>query len=125
MHPPHEFGLDLLQLGPRPLRHRLPLEREAPGSGLPADVREAQAVERLRLAETTLRPVRSGVPPELDQPRLLGLQLQPELHEPLAQLGEEPLRIRTMLEAHDEVVRIAHDDHVAARLSAPPSLDPL
>src|SRR5579884_6229 len=71
------------------------------------------------------RPVHGGEPPELDQPRLLDLQFQPEFREPLAQLGEEPLRACTMLEAHDEVVRVAHDDHVAACLPPPPSLDPL
>ena len=32
-----------------------------------------------------LLPVRGGEPPELDQPRLAGVQLQPELREPLAQ----------------------------------------
>ena len=30
-------------------------------------------------------------PPELDQPGLVRVQLQPELREPLAQLGQEPL----------------------------------
>ena len=41
---------------------------------------------------------RGGEPPELDQPRLVRMQLQPELREPLTKLGEEPLRIVLMLE---------------------------
>ena len=35
-----------------------------------------------------------GVPPELDQPGLVRVQLQPELREPLAKLGQEPLAHR-------------------------------
>ena len=41
-----------------------------------------------------LLPVSGGEPPELDQPRLVRVQLQPELREPLAKLGEEPLARR-------------------------------
>jgi hypothetical protein len=42
------------------------------------------------------------VPTELDQPRLLWMQLQPELCEPLAEIGVEPLRFIEVLETHDE-----------------------
>ena len=49
-----------------------------------ADVRKAQKVERLRLAQTPTPPVDGGTPPELDQPRLVRVQLQPEPREPLA-----------------------------------------
>ena len=69
-------------------------------------------------------PVLGRERPELDQPRLLGVQLQAELREPLAQLRQEPLGLRSVLESHDEVVREPHDDHVAARLLLPPPLDP-
>ena len=87
-------------------------------------MREAEKVERLRPAEATRLPVVGGEPSELDQARLLSLQLQPEPRKPLAQLGLEPLRILTMLEAHDEVVSEAHDNHLAARVPLPPLLGP-
>ena len=45
-----------------------------------------------------------GVPPELDQPRLLRMQLQTELREPVAQIGQEPLGVLTMLKARHVVV---------------------
>src|SRR5205807_6990252 len=112
------------ELVSHPLLARLTLEREAPLPVLPADVREAQEVERLRLALSSPLAIPSGIPPELDQARLLGLQLQSELPHPLAQLFLEPLRVLAMLEAHDEVVRVAHDHHIAARLSPPPPLGP-
>jgi hypothetical protein len=49
-------------------------------------MREPEELERLRLAEIALRPVQRGEPPELDQPRLLGVQLQRELREPIAKI---------------------------------------
>ena len=86
---------DLAQLRPHPLRDRDAPEHEPSAPGLPADVREAEEVERLRLPEAPRLPVLGGEPPELDQPRLLGMQLQAELREPLAQVGEEPLGVGT------------------------------
>ena len=101
-----------------------PLELETPAPGLPADVREAQEVERLRLPEATRLPSLGGEPPELDQPRLVGVQLQAELREPLAKISEEPLGVLTMLEADDEVVSEAHDDHVTVRVAPSPLVGP-
>ena len=86
-----ELVVDLSQLRPHPLRDRDTPQPEAPVPGLPADVREAQKVERLRLAQTPRCRSLGGAPPELDQPRLVRVQLQPELREPLAKLGQEPL----------------------------------
>ena len=65
-----------------------------------------------------------GEPPELDQPGLVRVQLQPELREPLAKIGQEPLGVLPMLEPDDEVVREPHDDHVTAREPAPPPVGP-
>jgi len=67
-----------------PFRDRLPQHPELPGPGLPTDVREAQEFKRLRLAEPPGLPVPGGEPSELDQPGLLGLQLQPEPGETLS-----------------------------------------
>jgi hypothetical protein len=39
-------------------------------------MREAEKLERLRPAEPTRLAITDGVPPELDQARLLGIQLQ-------------------------------------------------
>src|SRR5262249_17301208 len=91
---------------------------------LRADMREAEKVERFRPAETPRSPTLGGEPSELDQACLLGRQLQPEPREPFLQLGLEPLRILTMLKAHDEVIGKPHDDHVAARMTVPPLLGP-
>jgi hypothetical protein len=89
---------DLGQLGPHPLRDGLTRQPEVSGLGLPADVREAQEVERLGLADASRCAVAGGVAPELDQPRLVGMEFEAELREPVAKLGKEPLRIGLMLE---------------------------
>ena len=46
-----KFGFDLLQLSPHPRPHRLSLEQEAPAPRFPADVREPEEVEGLRLSQ--------------------------------------------------------------------------
>jgi hypothetical protein len=87
-------------------------------------VREAQKRERLRSPETPRAAVRGGAAPELDQPRLLGRQLQRELREPVAKICQEPLCLVTMLKARDVVVGKAHENHVPARVPAPPLVGP-
>jgi hypothetical protein len=60
----------LPQFSPRALADRQAPHRE-PGSVLPADVREAQKVERLRLSFSSSFPVLLGKPAELDPARLI------------------------------------------------------
>jgi len=55
-----------------------------PALGLAACVRKAQEIERLQPTEAPLLSLLGSTPPKHDQARLLGLQLQPELREPLA-----------------------------------------
>ena len=68
-------------------------------------MREAQEIERLRLAQAARLAPPGGVPPELDQPRLALVQVQAELREPLPQVCQEPLRVGLMLKARDEESR--------------------
>lgn len=81
---PLELVFDLGKFGPQPFLDRGPPEPEEPAPALPADVREAQEVERLGLAESTLCPVRGGEPPEPDEACLVGVQFQRKLREPFA-----------------------------------------
>src|SRR5438128_2169873 len=104
--------------------HRLPQHRELPLPRLPATVREAEKVEALGSPVAPASPVGRREAAELDEARLVGMQRQPELREPLAQLGEELLRLLPMLESHDEVIGEAHDHDISARLLLPPPLDP-
>src|SRR4029453_2270093 len=124
VHAAPQLGLDLAQLRLQPLPDRLPHHREAPIPLLPADVREAEEVERLRLPLAGALPVVSRERPEFQQPRLLGVQLQPKLREPLTELSQEPLGVRPGLKPRDDIVRIPHDDHVAVGLRLPPPVSP-
>src|SRR6266849_4889920 len=119
-----QLGFHLAQLRLQPLPDRLPHHREPSVPLLPADVREAEDVERLRLPLAGASPVFGRIGPEFQQSRLLGVQLQPELCEPFTQLSQEPFSVRPVLKPHDEVVRIPHDDHVAVGVRLPPSVSP-
>src|SRR3990172_7833156 len=96
-----QFGLHRPEFRPHPCAHRLPHEQEAPLLGFPADMREAQEVERLRLSEPTLPSVRGREAAEFEESRLLGVQFQAESRKALAKVLPEPLRLQAMLEADD------------------------
>ena len=113
VHPPLRLGLDLVQLGSHLLLARDPPQLEPPGLGLRADVREAEELERLRLPKPARRSSLGGEPSELDQPRLVRMQLQPELREPVAQISQEPLGVLTMLKARQEVVGVPRPARVS------------
>jgi len=87
-------------------------------------MREAEKLERLRLAEPTSLAVTGGVPSELDQARLLGIQIQTELREPVAKLSPEPFGVLPILKPHHEVIGPAHDHHVTVRVPSPPLMSP-
>src|SRR4051794_23888703 len=106
-----ELVVDLSQFCPHPFRDGDTSQPEPTGLGRRANVREAQKVERLRLTQPPRPPSPGGVPPELDQPRLVRMQLQPELRQPLAKISPEPPRILLILEPDGDVVGEPHDDH--------------
>jgi len=84
----------------------------------------SQEVKRLRLPLATGRTGSGGVAPELDEPRLVGMQLQVELRKPLSKVAEELLGVRLVLEPGDKVVGEPHDDHVTVGVPPPPLPDP-
>lgn len=119
-----QLAFQLAQLRLHPLPHRLPLQEKLPRLRPAADVRQAEVVEGLRLPESLRLPSRGSVPAELDQARLLGVQLQREFPESIPEALEESLGIRLVLEANNEVIRPAGDDDVSPRVLLPPLLDP-
>ena len=54
-------------------------------------MREPEEVERLWFAQPSTSAIDGGAPPELDQPRLVRVQLQSERRQPLAKLVQEPV----------------------------------
>ncbi len=69
-------------------------------------------------------PLLGGKSPKLDQPRLLGVQFQAELREPVAELREEPLGVIPMLEARHVVIGKPHENDIPARVPTPPVVGP-
>jgi len=119
-----ELHFQLPQLGPHPLPHRPPHQDEPPRFRPPATMREAQEAERLRLPFSPPLSPLGRVASELNQARLVRMQLQRELAQALAQLLEEPLSVATVLESNDEVVGVSRDYNVATGSLFPPLLDP-
>jgi hypothetical protein len=91
---------------------------------LPADMREAQEVEGLRLAFPSSFPVLLGIPPELGPARLVRVQFQSELSQPFFQAFAKTVCVGSPLEAEDDIVRIADDDHLTSRILLAPDIHP-
>src|SRR5213593_3873865 len=117
-------GFHLLQFRQQSPSHRLPQDREPSPPRLRTTMCEAEEIERLRLALSTPFPIPVRKPAELDQACLFGVQFQPKPRETFAQFSQESLGISSMLEPHDKVVSVPHDDHVALRLLLSPSVGP-
>ena len=87
-------------------------------------MRETKEIERLRLPQTPRLASPGDKPPELDQPSLVGMQVQPELREPLAKIGPESLRLFLILETDGEIISEPDDDDVTGGEPIPPPLSP-
>src|SRR5262249_34176116 len=74
---------------------------------------EAQEVEGLRFAEPAPFAAFRRKASELDEPGLLGMQRQRKPSQPLTHLFQKEPCVDMVLEADDEVIGIAHDNHVA------------
>ena len=125
MHASLKFGFYLPQLGLQPLADGLPQNREAPTVPLlRTDVRETEEVERFRFSLAAPVSISGREQPELDKPRLIGIQLQPELSEALLKLQLESFGIHLTLKAQHDIVGKSYDDDIAVSLLPSPCLNP-
>ncbi|WP_141202447.1 hypothetical protein [Thiomonas delicata] len=122
VHASFELDLDRLQFGSQAFGTGEPQHDELALPGVAAAMREAQEVEGLRFALFLAVSV-PGVAPELDQPRLVRVQPQPELAQPLCYGALEAHGVVAELEPGNPIVGVAHDDHVTPGLVPPPLLD--
>lgn len=105
VHTSPAFGFHRSPLRLPPRAHRLPQHREPACPCRRAAMREAQNVEGLRFPVATGSPILVRVATEFEEPRLVGVQRQPEPREARAQLGQEAFGFLPMLESDDEVSR--------------------
>src|SRR4030081_498584 len=124
VHAPSHLLLDLLELRPHAVPSGFPFDLEFPCSGFATDEGEAQKVEGLRLAEPLPLAALCRKASELDQPGLLRMQRQRNLPQPLAHLLQKEPAIAMVLEPDDEVVGVAHNDHVAGGHAPSPACGP-
>src|SRR5215813_1484683 len=87
-------------------------------------MREAEKVERLWFPFSSTSPVFFGEPPELDPARLIRVKFQSKLAQTLSQILQKAIGVRLILESQDDVVRVAHDHHLALRPLLAPDVHP-
>ena len=89
MHSLAELVLDRPEPGLHAFAHRLVSELEGAAPRRPADMREVEEVERLRLAIATPAASACSMSAELDQARLFWMQRECKLRQSPPQIGEE------------------------------------
>jgi hypothetical protein len=124
MHAPPHLLFDRSQLRLLAVAPSLPLELEGTLAGFAADEGEAQEAKTLRFAKPApSAPVRR-IATELDQSGFDRMKRQREPLQPLAHRIQETPGVSLLFEAHDDIVGITHDDHVARSLAPSPALGP-
>src|SRR3984893_14773118 len=117
MHQPPPLLAQRLQLARQALALRLVLHDEPAVPRPPAVVGEAEEGEDHRSPLAALPPSQSREPAELDQSRLVLVQRQAEVTQSLLEGTDHLPCIGLALEAHHEVVGIAHDHNATASMS--------
>ncbi len=100
------------------------MNQEATPARLAANEGETQEVEGLRFTEPVLFAIGRCVAAERDEAGLLRMQRQCELLQPSTHRVQEAPGITLVLEPDNEVVGVAHDDHVAGGLMPSPAMGP-
>ena len=103
MHTSPQLDLHLLQLGLHAFANRLPKHQKPSALRLPANMLEAEEIEGLRLTQSGALSVRRRVASELDQPRLLRVQVQLEFRHAFGKFLPELFGFRLELESNHEV----------------------
>ena len=116
---------DCFELGPHLLGDGLSTCGNAPvASAFRTVMGEPEEVEGFRLPLTSLLAVCDCEAPEFDESGLLFVQFETEFRQSLDKVGPKPLRIGSVLESQDEVIRQPHDIDFAACVMASPPLHP-
>jgi hypothetical protein len=80
---------------------------------MPAMMREPQEYEGFWFSLATPFSVSEGKPPEFDQPRLIRMQFQTELHQPFLKITQETFGVSPVLKAQHNIVGIPDNDDIA------------
>ena len=124
MHHPAQIPLNQPQFCPRPLCRRKPPDHELVLRVRATEVREPEERECFRLPFLKLPPVGRRKAPELDQPRLLQMNLQSKLRQTFHETSQKPLGISMVLETGHKIIGLADYNDVPSRYFLAPHIDP-
>src|SRR5829696_3496292 len=122
--PTPQLLLDGPELRPHAVAAGLPLKLEAPAARFAANEREPEEHEGLRFSEPALPAVGRSTAAKLNHTGLVRMERQHELLKPRTHRIKETSSVVLMLKANDQIIGIAHDDHVAGSLALSPALGP-
>src|SRR5712671_7634029 len=124
VHAPSQFLLDPPERCPHAIAPCCSFDKELPTAVAFTDEGKAEKVEGLRFSEPAMSASFRRKAAKLDQAGLVRVERQRELLEPLAHIVPEAPGVSLVLEADDNVISIAHEDHVARGLVPSPALGP-
>jgi hypothetical protein len=124
VHPKAQRLLKLLQLCSHPRISRFSPDYEQATWGLPTHMGKSQKRERLGFSLSSRAPVLGGEPPELQQPRFLRMEFQPESSQALLKLPQEALGVLAVLKTNHQIISVTDRYHLPAGDLPPPSLYP-
>ena len=113
-----QLRLYFLQVCTHAVASRVAPKQECSAPRAPTDKREPEEVKRLRLALPGSLPPLDRIATELQQTGLLPVQLRARTARTAPRIASQNRRASaSMLEAHDQIIGIPHDDHVATGLA--------
>ena len=112
VHAPSEFDLERLEFSSQAFGIGQPQHHEFAFSARSAAMREPQEVKGLRLSHSRAASVIPGEAPELDQPRLLGMQRQSTLREALRQSCQNLLSVRSRTAVAQRIVGVPFERYI-------------
>src|SRR5262245_49155352 len=116
VHTPSQFLLDCPKLRLHAIAPGFPQDEELALIVALTDEGEPKEVEGLRFAEPALCPPVCSKAAELDHAGLVRIKRQRKLFEPLAHIVPEAAGVRLLLEADNNVISIAHENHITRGL---------
>jgi hypothetical protein len=125
MLPMSKLGLYGFELRNHPLRRRDSPDGECSATPeMPTVVSESQEYKGFWFSLATPFSISEGKPPELDQPRLVRMQFQTELHQPLLKITQESFGVSPVLKAQHNIVGISDNYDIARCHFLAPSFHP-
>ncbi len=125
MLPALKLGLNGFELRNHPLRRRDPPDGKGSATPeMPTIMSEPQEYEGFWFPRATPFSISEGKPSELNQPRLVLMQFQTELHQPLPKITQEPLGVSPILKAQHNVIGVSDDYDIADCRFLAPSFHP-